>query len=64
MTKELAAAAPCASQQPGEQPLNAGQVNDNTGQQAPTALAAPHQRRHDNQHRVQPNTCHRPPHRL
>jgi hypothetical protein len=28
-------------------PLNAGQVNTNSGQQAPTAPAAPQQRRHD-----------------
>jgi hypothetical protein len=41
--QELAAAIPGAGQQPGQQPLNVGQVNDNTGQQAPAAPAAPQQ---------------------
>jgi hypothetical protein len=31
----------------GHQPANAGQVNANAGKQAPVALAAPQQRRHD-----------------
>jgi hypothetical protein len=35
--QELTVAAPCT----GQQPLNAGQVNDNAGQQAPAAPAAP-----------------------
>jgi hypothetical protein len=45
--QEIAAAAPGAGQQPGQQPLNVGQVNANAGQQAPAAPAAPQQRRHD-----------------
>jgi hypothetical protein len=50
--QELAATVPGATQQPGQQSLNAGQVNDNTGQLAPAAPAAPQQRHHDNQHRA------------
>jgi hypothetical protein len=41
--QEIAAATPGA----GQQPANARQVNDNAGQQAPAAPAAPPQRRHD-----------------
>jgi hypothetical protein len=41
--QELAAIVPGADQQPGQQPLNAGQVNDNAGQQAPAAPSAPRQ---------------------
>jgi hypothetical protein len=41
--QKLAAAAPGV----GHQPANAGQVNANAGQQAPAALAALQQRRHD-----------------
>jgi hypothetical protein len=50
--QELAVAVPVAGQQVGQQPLNAGQVSDNAGQQAPAAPAAPKQRRHDNQPRA------------
>jgi hypothetical protein len=49
--QELAAVVPGAGQQPGQQPLNARQVNDNAEQQAPTTLAAPQQRQ-DNQPRA------------
>jgi hypothetical protein len=45
--QEIATATLGAGQQLGQQPLNAGQVNANTGQQAPAAPAAPQQRRHD-----------------
>jgi hypothetical protein len=45
--QKIAAAAAGAGQQPGQQPLDAGQVNANTGQQAPAATAAPQQWRHD-----------------
>jgi hypothetical protein len=45
--QEIVAAAPGAGQQPGQQPLNARQVNANAGQQAVAAPAAPQQRRHD-----------------
>jgi hypothetical protein len=41
--QEIATAAPGAGQQPSQQTLNAGQVNDNVGQQAPAAPAAPQQ---------------------
>jgi hypothetical protein len=47
--QELAAAVPSAGQKQGQQPLNTGQANDNIGQQAPAALAAPQQRHHDDQ---------------
>jgi hypothetical protein len=50
--QELAAAVPAASQQPGQQPLNVGQVNNNIVQQAPAAPAAPQQQRQDNQPRA------------
>jgi hypothetical protein len=42
--QELVAAVPTASQQLGQQPINVGRVNDNAGQQAPAAPAAPQQR--------------------
>jgi Mn-containing catalase len=41
-----------AGQQPGQQLVNTGQVNDNVGQQAPVAPAAPQQQRQDNQPRA------------
>jgi hypothetical protein len=46
--QELAAAVPAASQQL----VNAGQVNDNTGQQAPAAPATPQPLQQDNQPRA------------
>jgi hypothetical protein len=39
--QEIAAAAPGVGQQPGQQSLNARQVNDNAEQQAPATPAAP-----------------------
>jgi hypothetical protein len=50
--QELAAVVPAAGQQPGKQPVNARQVNDNARQQVPTALGAPQPRRQDNQPRA------------
>jgi hypothetical protein len=41
--QEIATAAPGAGQQPGQQPLNAGQVDNNVGQQAPATPATPQQ---------------------
>jgi hypothetical protein len=46
--QELAAVVPAA----GQQPVNAGQVNDNIGQQVLAASAAPHPRQQDNQSRA------------
>jgi hypothetical protein len=50
--KELTAVVPVAGQQPCQQPINTGQISDHAGQQAPAALAAPQQRRQDNQPRA------------
>jgi hypothetical protein len=50
--QDLAAAVPGASQQPGQQPLNAKQANDNAGQQAPATPASPQQQCHDDQTRA------------
>jgi hypothetical protein len=50
--QELAAPTPSAGQQPVQQPVNAGQANDNTGQKVPAAPAAPQQRHHDDQSRA------------
>jgi hypothetical protein len=47
--QELAAAVPGVGKQPGQQPLNTGQANDNAEQQAPAAPAAPQQRHQENQ---------------
>jgi hypothetical protein len=50
--QEIVAPAPGVGQQPVQQPVNAGQANDNAGQQVPAAPAAPQQRRHDDQPRA------------
>jgi hypothetical protein len=50
--QELVVAIPAAGQQPGQEPVNAGQVNDTAGQKAPATLAAPQPQHQDNQPRT------------
>jgi hypothetical protein len=50
--QELVATVPATGQQPGQQPVNAGQVNGNVGKQALAAPAAPQPRQQDNQARA------------
>jgi hypothetical protein len=50
--QEFAAVVQAAGQQPGQQPINTRQVNDNVAQQASAAPGAPQQQHQDNQPRA------------